>query len=195
MCGAGALARETLGKVNGRGRGRPRHTKIGSEDDGQERSRHLHSRRVLGVCAGVLDVKVGDLLLTALFVLAATMLLGALRPQRPWRWTLTVAVFVPLVQLAAFALLTEKPYRAQIYESFLGFLTGIAGAYGGATARRGMEILFGEVRSEISVSSQLSRNTLILMSAAAIRRNSTREIVVLPCGPRVNPFHCRPRLS
>ena len=99
---------------------------------------------VLGVCAGFLDVKIGDLLLTALFVLGASMLLGALRPERPWRWTLTVAVFVPLVELAAFALLTEKPYRAQIYESFLGFLTGIAGAYGGATARRGMTILFGK---------------------------------------------------
>ena len=99
---------------------------------------------LLGVGAGFLDVKVGDLLLTALFVLAATMLLGALRPQRPWRWTVAVAVFVPLVQFAALALLTEKPYRAQIYESFLGFLTGIAGAYGGATARRGMEILFGK---------------------------------------------------
>jgi hypothetical protein len=91
---------------------------------------------LLGIIAGILDVKFGDLLLTALFVLMATMLLGALRPQRPWRWTLTVAVFVPLVQLAAYAMLTEKPYRAQIYESFLGFLTGIAGAYGGATARR-----------------------------------------------------------
>jgi hypothetical protein len=99
---------------------------------------------LLGLGAGLLDLKVGDLLLTALFVLAATMLLGALRPQRPWRWTLAVAVFVPLVQFAALALLTEKPYRAQIYESFLGFLTGIAGAYGGATARRGMEILFGK---------------------------------------------------
>ena len=97
---------------------------------------------LLGVAGGFLDVKVGDLLLTALFVLMATMLLGALRPHRPWRWTLIVAVFVPLVQLAAFALLTEKPYRAQIYESFLGFLTGIAGAYGGATARRGMAVLF-----------------------------------------------------
>jgi hypothetical protein len=91
---------------------------------------------VLGIIAGVLDVKVGDLLLTALFVLMATMLLGAIRPQRPWRWTLAVAVFVPLVQLAAYAVLTERPYRAQIYESFLGFLTGIAGTYGGATARR-----------------------------------------------------------
>jgi hypothetical protein len=93
---------------------------------------------VLGIIAGILDVKFGDLLLTALFVLMATMLLGALRPQRPWRWTLTAAVFVPLVQLAAYAMLAEKPYRAQIYESFLGFLTGIAGAYGGATARRAL---------------------------------------------------------
>jgi hypothetical protein len=99
---------------------------------------------VLGIVAGLLDVKVGDLLLTALFVLMATMLLGALRPQRPWRWTLTVAVFVPLVQLIAYAVLTEKPYRAQIYESLLGFLTGIAGAYGGATARRGLGELWGK---------------------------------------------------
>ena len=93
---------------------------------------------VLGVCAGLLDVKFGDLLLTALFVLAGTMLLGALRPQRPWRWTLLVAVFVPVVQGIAYLVLTEKPYRAQIYESFLGFLTGIAGAYGGSIGRRGL---------------------------------------------------------
>lgn len=92
---------------------------------------------LLGLIAGLLDVKFGDLLLTALFVLAATMLLGALRPPRPWRWTLLVAALVPVVQVVAYLGLTEKPYRAQIYESFLGFLTGIAGAYGGSTARRG----------------------------------------------------------
>jgi hypothetical protein len=97
---------------------------------------------VLGVCAGILDVKFGDLLLTALFVLISTMLLGAVRPQRPWRWTLLVAAFVPLLQLVAYGVLAEKPYRAQIYESFLGFLTGIAGAYGGATARRGLQELW-----------------------------------------------------
>ena len=93
---------------------------------------------VLGICAGILDVKAGDLLLTALFVLASTMLLGALRPDRPWRWTITVAVFVPVVQLLAYLFLTEKPYPAQIYESCLGFLTGIAGAYAGSFLRRGM---------------------------------------------------------
>jgi len=90
----------------------------------------------LGICAGALDVKIGDLLLTALFVLASTMLLGVLRPQRPWRWVIVVGMFVPIVQLLAYLFLTEKPYRAQIYESFLGFLTGIVGAYGGAVGRR-----------------------------------------------------------
>jgi hypothetical protein len=98
---------------------------------------------MLGSCAGWLDAKFGDLLLTALFVLASTMLLGALRPQRPWRWTLLVAVFVPIVQLLAYLFMTHKPYRAQIYESFLGFLTGIAGAYGGAVGRKGLNELFG----------------------------------------------------
>jgi ABC-type multidrug transport system permease subunit len=93
----------------------------------------------LGICAGVLDVKVGDLLLTALFVLVSAMLLGALRPQRPWRWTITIALFVPVVQLLAYIFLTEKPYAAQMYESFLGFLTGIAGAYGGSFFRRGVD--------------------------------------------------------
>jgi hypothetical protein len=97
---------------------------------------------LLGLIAGSLDVKLGDLLITALFVLAATMLLGAMRPSRPWRWVLVVAVFVPLLQGIAYLVLTEKPYRAQIYESFLGFLTGVAGAYGGSTARRGLSELW-----------------------------------------------------
>jgi len=97
---------------------------------------------ILGISAGVLDVKIGDLLFTALLVLLSTMLLGALRPQRPWRWTITVAVFVPVAQLLAYVLLSEKPYRAQIYESFLGFLTGIAGAYGGSFGRRAINELF-----------------------------------------------------
>src|SRR5690348_9741941 len=87
---------------------------------------------VFGMSAGLLDVKVGDLLLTALFVLASTMLLGILRPERPWRWIVLVAVFVPLLQVLAYIFLTEKPYRAQIYEAFLGFATGTAGAYAGA---------------------------------------------------------------
>jgi hypothetical protein len=96
---------------------------------------------MLGICAGILDVKVGDLLLTALVVLISTMLLAILRPDRPWRWIVNVAIFVPIMQLLAYLFLTEKPYRAQIYESFLGFLTGIAGAYGGSVVRRALREL------------------------------------------------------
>ena len=98
---------------------------------------------VLGLVAGFLDVKFSDLLLTALFVLASTLGLGTLRPERPWRWALLVAVLVPVVQFLANLLVTAKPYRAQIYESFLGFLTGITGAYGGALVRRGWGELWG----------------------------------------------------
>jgi hypothetical protein len=96
----------------------------------------------LGLFAGIINVKFGDLLLTALFVLSSTMLLGALHPERPWRWTLLVGIMVPCVQLAAFLLFRQKPYRAQIYESFLGFVSGIAGAYGGALGRRARDTLF-----------------------------------------------------
>jgi hypothetical protein len=94
-----------------------------------------------GIAAGILDVKIGDLLLTAMVVLASTMLLGALRPERPWRWIIVVAVFGPFIQLLAFMFLAVKPYRAQIYESFLGFLTGIAGAYGGSVLRNALNEL------------------------------------------------------
>jgi len=98
---------------------------------------------VLGLGGGLLDVKIGDLLLTALLVLASCMLLGALRPQRPWRWVVVVGVGVPLANLLAYLILSEKPYRAQIYESFLAFLPGVAGAYGGSFGRNVIRNIFG----------------------------------------------------
>jgi hypothetical protein len=88
-----------------------------------------------GVLAGWLDIKVGDLLLTAMVVLAANMLLGLLSPRSPWRWVVLIGVCVPIVEWLAYFLLTQKPERAQVYESFLAFLPGIAGAFGGAIGR------------------------------------------------------------
>jgi hypothetical protein len=70
------------------------------------------------------------------------MLLGLLRPRRPWRWVLLVGLFVPLVEWLAYFFLSEKPERAQIYESFLAFVPGIAGAYGGSVGRTVVENLF-----------------------------------------------------
>jgi ABC-type multidrug transport system permease subunit len=89
-----------------------------------------------GMGAGWADIAVDDLLFTALLALASCMLLGLLRPARPWRWVAVMAVFIPLTELAGslprFAHLT----RAQIYGSFLAALPGIAGAYGGSFMRR-----------------------------------------------------------
>ena len=78
-----------------------------------------------GALAGWLDIKVGDLLLTAMVVLAANMLLGFLSPRAPWRWVLVVGLFVPVVEWLAYFFLTQKPERAQVYESFLAFLPGL----------------------------------------------------------------------
>jgi hypothetical protein len=90
---------------------------------------------VAGIGAGTADIVLNDLLFTALLVLASCMLLGLLRSQWPWRWVLTVGLFIPLTELAAYLILTVKPSRAQVFGSFLAFFPGIAGAYGGAMMR------------------------------------------------------------
>lgn len=90
---------------------------------------------LLGVLAGWVDIKVGDLLFTAMIVLASCMLLGFLRPRHPWRWVLIVGIFVPILEWAAYIFLRQKPERAQVYESFLAFMPGIAGAFGGSLGR------------------------------------------------------------
>jgi len=97
-----------------------------------------------GASAGWLDIKVGDLLLTAMVVLAANMLLGFMSPRSPWRWVVLVGVFVPVMEWLAYFFLAEKPARAQIYESFLAFMPGIAGAYAGSVGRGVVDNLFGK---------------------------------------------------
>ena len=97
---------------------------------------------ITGLLAGWADIKVGDLLFTALLVLAPCMLLGVLRPKRPWRWVVVIGICVPLADLLAYLLMAQKPYWAQVYESFLAFLPGIAGAYGGSIMRGAINNLF-----------------------------------------------------
>ena len=53
-----------------------------------------------------------------------------------------VGIFVPIMEWLAYFLLSQKPMRAQIYESFLAFLPGIAGAYAGAMGRGVVDNLF-----------------------------------------------------
>jgi ABC-type multidrug transport system permease subunit len=94
-----------------------------------------------GIGAGVADVLVNDLLFAALLVLASCMTLGMLRRRWPWRWVVMVGIFVPLTELAAYKIQGVRATRAQVYGSFLAFLPGIAGAYGGAVMRAVMDNL------------------------------------------------------
>ncbi len=105
---------------------------------------HYGLAAFFGTLAGWVDIKVGDLLLTAMVVLASCMLLGILRPRKPWRWVLLVGIFVPVVEWLAYFFLSQKPERAQIYESFLAFVPGIAGAFGGAVGRNVADNLFAK---------------------------------------------------
>ncbi len=86
---------------------------------------------VCGIVAGCADVAIDDLLLTALLVVSSGIVLGIMRPRRPWRWVIVVGVFIPLTEIAAYLVLTVKPSRAQVYGSFLAFLPGIAGPMAG----------------------------------------------------------------
>ena len=97
----------------------------------------------LGIFAGWLEIRVRDLLFTALLVLAPCILLGVIRPRKPWRWAVLIGIFVPVADLMAFLVMTQKPSRAQIYESLLVFLPALVGSYGGAFMRGVVDNIVG----------------------------------------------------
>jgi hypothetical protein len=120
--------------------------KLGPEPRSEPLARTFHYLLAVacGAFAGWIDIKIGDLLFTALLVLASCMLLGILRPQKPWRWVVLVGLFVPVADLLAYLLMAQKPYRVQIYESLLAFLPAIAGAYGGSAMRAAIDNLISK---------------------------------------------------
>jgi hypothetical protein len=97
---------------------------------------------VLGVFAGWTNQTVDDPLLTALCVLAFTMLLGAWKKDRPWRWVLLVWVGVPIV-LAWYHLVVRWPHtRGQVYGALLQILAASAGGFGGHFMRQMIDNVF-----------------------------------------------------
>jgi hypothetical protein len=109
---------------------------------------------LLGVGCGALHVFVAwmdqpDPLLSALAVTVATMILGLLRPQRPWRWVLLVGAPVPLTILAASMAIPATHFtKAAIAGSILIALPGFAGAYGGSVMRHKIWEIFYEEAPE-----------------------------------------------
>jgi hypothetical protein len=97
---------------------------------------------LLGLAGGILEITVNDLLVTAIFVMIATMVLGFVRPRRAWRWAVIVGICVPLFRLGAYLALNQHSDRAQIWESVLSLVTGMVGAYAGVLGRRGVDELF-----------------------------------------------------
>ena len=101
----------------------------------------------------------------------------------------------------AMLLLTEKPYRAQIYESFLGFLTGIAGAYGGAIGAQRvggivevrMQLLHWQLALGIQHSAFPEPKAPVILSAACssrlARRTTSRRIPM--SSDRIHPLFPR----
>lgn len=99
---------------------------------------------VAGLFTGWVNQRVDDALLTALCVLAFTMLLGTWKPQRPWRWGLLVWVGVPLV-LAYYQFIVKWPHdRGQVYGAFLQLLAANAGAFGGQFMRHVYDSIFAK---------------------------------------------------
>lgn len=88
-----------------------------------------------GALAGWVDIKLDDLLFTALLVMVPCMVLAFLRPQKPWRWAVLVGIFVPFVELLAFLFFKVRPRQAQVYQSFLALLPSLVASYGGALGR------------------------------------------------------------
>jgi hypothetical protein len=96
----------------------------------------------LGLFCGWVNQTVDDALLTALCVLASTMLLGVWKMRRPWRWVLLVWVGVPLV-LAYYQFVVRWPHdRGQVYGAFLQVLAASAGGFGGHFMRQMIDNVF-----------------------------------------------------
>ncbi|HEX4486599.1 MAG TPA: hypothetical protein VH088_10055 [Terriglobales bacterium] len=96
---------------------------------------------LLALASGWVQVRIHDLLLTALMVLASSMLLGALKPEKPWRWAVLFLIIIPVMQLSVPFLAIEKPTRAEILESVLVFLPAVVGAYGGSVLKKAVHAL------------------------------------------------------
>jgi hypothetical protein len=86
-------------------------------------------------------------MLTGFLALFFCMVMGASRPGRPWRWVLIVCGCIPLSRLFAAGVLHMYTERAQIYEAFLSFITGNAGAYVGSLGRKRANDLFEMIRT------------------------------------------------
>ena len=94
-----------------------------------------------GGLIGYAQLRLGELAISALLVAMVTMLLGALRPGRPWLWALLVALCVPASQFIAYVG-REHFTRGATFGSFALLAPAFVCAYGGAIGRNLVAELF-----------------------------------------------------
>lgn len=97
---------------------------------------------LFGLFSGWVNEKVDDVLLTALCVLFFSMLLGAWKKQKPWRWLLLVWLGVPLVLAYYEFALHWTHTRGHVWSAFLQVLAASAGANGGHYMRDMIDHVF-----------------------------------------------------
>jgi hypothetical protein len=96
----------------------------------------------LGLFSGWVNQNVADPLLTALCVVAFSMLMGVWKKQRPWRWLLLVWIGVPIM-LGYYQFVVHWPHnRGQVAFAFLQILAASAGAHGGHFMRDMIDHVF-----------------------------------------------------
>jgi hypothetical protein len=91
---------------------------------------------LLGVGCAAVRYFIPDPTVSALPACAAAMLLGAIRPEKPWRWGLVLAALVPLADLYS-KLAHEFVQTGRVEGSIIiGLASGFVGGYGGSAMRR-----------------------------------------------------------
>jgi ABC-type multidrug transport system permease subunit len=92
--------------------------------------------------SGWVNQVVDDALLTALCVLAFSMLMGTWKKDRPWRWVVLVWIGVPILLGYYQFVVGWRHDRGQVYGAFLQILAGSAGGFGGHFMREMIDHVF-----------------------------------------------------
>jgi len=99
----------------------------------------------LGLATGWLDLHTTEVSVTIVALLASGLLLGLLQPAAAWRWSLLLALGLPI--MAAFGRLvrmqTAEPIRLDPRIALVALAFALVGSCAGALIRRGVGAVAG----------------------------------------------------
>jgi hypothetical protein len=97
---------------------------------------------MLGLASGYVHVIVPDPTVVALLALASAMFVGFMQPEKPWIWSIILALSLPVADTVMY--LKGMPfYRGRIEGAIVaGLVSGIVGGYAGSVGRRNLRNIF-----------------------------------------------------